>query len=382
MTWYNDSAEFSITKIHFVLSLPLLRCRRRRPWCRCIGNSIETVNYSAIFPEGEQYLCNGHFTARRILFAFQFSLNVMHFPRDGLSSARTDSVTSFRVQFVMRKCPFWEWFCNSAFMGQTKMELCTSNCKTMCLFVRRNIEISMKWWRTDPGLGQSIYRFYVILFYSCCELFHCFWVLIAAVSLLLRVFLYGGQQRSEEKPLTRTIIYTEVLNISHFYLFNILFRRPTMPHTHSGDGKWIKAAVWNIKCQTWHTCTAKVTQSFSDLCGGFEFFMPHNFDGGQRILWLLSLLSDGLSFPFVEQSLRRMPVRGAQAERPLAIPLCTTIFVDSLRSKANLSKLIIYVRCWLLSAGVFEQRNFVFMDEILKSRFVNFIQMYFRLSLD
>lgn len=195
MTWYNDSAKFSITKIHFVVSLPLLRCHRRRPRSRWRINTMETVNYSAIFPENEQYLCNGHFSACRILFAFQYLLNVMNFPRDGLSSARTDSVTSFRP-----RCHSW-WESahsdnDSATLHSWGKRRWTSSCKTMCLFVGRNMEISMKWWRTD--LGHFIYRFYVILFYSCCELFHCFWFFIAAVSLLLRAVLYGGQQRPKK----------------------------------------------------------------------------------------------------------------------------------------------------------------------------------------
>lgn len=85
---------------------------------------------------------------------------------------------------------------------------------------------------------------------------------------------------------------------------------------------------------------------------------------------------------------------GSQAdERSLAIPLGNCGFSISHRllskqnsvadkSQPNLSKLIYYSCTLLMSAGVFEQRNFVFMDEILKSRFDNFILMYFRLSLN
>lgn len=87
------------------------------------------------------------------------------------------------------------------------------------------------------------------------------------------------------------------------------------------------------------------SQSSWDLCGCFHAAQlrrrPPNFVIAVLIVRWHEFLE------FVEQWLRRMTVRGAQPEKPLAIQLCTAIFVDSFRSKANLSKLIIYVRCCL-----------------------------------
>lgn len=154
------------------------------------------------------------------------------------------------------------------------------------------------------------------------------------------------------------------------------------------------------------TCAAKVTHShFQIFAGVFRaFFMWRNIDG-RRISWLLSFVWN-LATVVVKWhevvvlcSLNNCSVK--HSVRQVESVLCTcdfscnAIFIDSFRIRrrrrasierrkelhTNLSKLLfIYAAVGWLSLN--EEHFVIHGWKILKSRFVNFILMYFRLTLN
>lgn len=181
--------------------------------------------------------------------------------------------------------------------------------------------------------------------------------------------------------------------------------------SYGGDGKWIESVLRNVKCQTWHmhktirhSCAAKVIQSFSislkelfSSSYSFYFFI---------LLRRCGTISAGYCDCDCCPSFRNL-------RRKVISRRCKVVFAAQMdyssrcthKSQVHLQLFIekaAHTHChrqqwttncgkrWHISMRIYQiyylftllSAVFVFMAKILESRFVNFILMYFRLSLN